>query len=361
MNSFLYSTRQENLKSVLNSQGLDGILITNLTNIRYICGFTGSAATCLVLPDQQYFISDGRYAEQSKDQVSGFSCIIENLSHLELMGAKKRNLVPKGLKLGFEGDHLSVSQYHILLDLFSKTDWVNTKGILEDLQSVKDEEELNAIRTAVEITDAAYEDIIPYLKIGTTEKEIANKLVMYYRREADGEAYPPIIAGGPNSALPHAIPSDREFKKGDFIVIDAAAKYAGYHADMTRTPVIGEVTEKHKEIYSIVKEAQETAVSSAKAGMSCKEMDTIPRSIIGDKGYGDYFNHGTGHGLGLEIHTQPRLSKLSNQTLQKNNVITVDPGIYLPGWGGVRIEDDIIIENNGCEILNKTSRDLMVL
>ena len=361
MTPSLYSDRQEKLKSVLGEQCIDGILITNLTSIRYICGFTGSSATCLILPENQYFISDGRYTEQSKKQVSGFSCIIENLSHLELMGAKKRNLIPDGLKLGFEGEHLSVTQYNTMMELFSKTDWVCTKGILEALQAVKDESEINAIRTAVEITDAAYEKVLPLVREGVTEKEIANELVMYYRREADGEAYPPIVAGGPNSALPHAVPSDREFQKGDFIVIDAAAKYAGYHADMTRTPVLGEATEKHSEIYSIVKEAQETAVASAKAGTSCKEMDAIPRSIIEKNGYGEYFNHGTGHGLGLEIHTQPRLSKVSNQFLAANNVVTVEPGIYLPGWGGVRIEDDIIIEENGCEVLNTTSRELVVL
>ena len=361
MTPSLYSARQEKLKSVLSDQEMDGIILTNLTSIRYICGFTGSAATCLILPENQYFISDGRYAEQSKEQVSGLSCIIENLSHLELMGAKKRNLIPNGLKLGYEGDHLSVTQYNTMVDLFSKTDWVCTKGILEDLQAVKDKSEINAIRTAVEITDAAYEKVIPLVGEGITEKEIANELVMFYRREADGEAYPPIVAGGPNSALPHAVPSDREFRKGDFIVIDAAAKYAGYHADMTRTPVLGKATEKHHEIYSIVKEAQETAVSAAKAGASCKELDAIPRNIIDENGYGEYFNHGTGHGLGLEIHTQPRLSKLSDQYLAVNNVVTVEPGIYLPGWGGVRIEDDIIIEENGCEVLNTTTRELVVL
>lgn len=361
MTPSLYSSRQEKLKSVLSEQGMDGIILTNLTNIRYICGFTGSSATCLILPEKQYFISDGRYTEQSKEQVSGFSRVIENLSHLELMGAKKRNLIPDGLKLGFEGEHLSVTQYNTMVDLFSKIDFVCTKGILEDLQAVKDESELNAIRTAVEITDAAYEKIIPKIKEGVTEKEIANELTMFYRREADGEAYPPIVAGGPNSALPHAVPSDRKFKRGDFIVIDAAAKYAGYHADMTRTPVLGKATDKHHEIYSIVKEAQETAVSAAKSGASCKELDAIPRNIIDKKGYGEYFNHGTGHGLGLEIHTQPRLSKLSDQTLAVNNVVTVEPGIYLPGWGGVRIEDDIIIEENGCEVLNTTTRELVVL
>jgi len=361
MVSSLYSNRQEKLKSVLGEHGIDGILITNLTNICYICGFTGSSATCLILPEKQYFISDGRYAEQSREQVSGFSRVIENLSHLELLSAKKKNLVPDGLKLGFEGDHLSVSQYNMMIDLFPKTDWVCTKGILEDMQAVKDKSELNAIRTAVEITDSCYEKIIPRIKAGITEKEIANELVMYYRRQADGEAYPPIVAGGPNGALPHAVPSDREFKKGDFIVIDAAAKYAGYHADMTRTPVLGEATDKHREIYGIVREAQESAVSLAKAGVSCKELDSIPRGIISERGYGKYFNHGTGHGLGLEIHTQPRISKLSDQVLQINNVVTVEPGIYLPGWGGVRIEDDIIIEENRCEVLNTTTRELVVL
>lgn len=361
MTPSLYSARQEKLKSVLSEEGIDGIILTNLTSIRYICGFTGSAATCLVLPQDQYFISDGRYTEQSKKQVSGFSCIIENLSHLELMSAKKRNLIPNGLKLGFEGEHLPFTQYNTMTEIFSKTDWICTKNIMENLQAVKDESEINAIRTAVEITDAAYEEVVPHIREGITEKEIANELVLYYRREGDGEAYHPIVAGGPNSALPHAVPTDRKFRKGDFIVIDAAAKYAGYHADMTRTPVLGKETVKHREIYSIVKEAQETAVASAKAGVSCKEMDAIPRNIIEKNGYGEYFNHGTGHGLGLEIHTQPRLSKLSNQFLEPKNVVTVEPGIYLPGWGGVRIEDDIIIEENGCEVLNTTSRELVVL
>ena len=361
MTPTLYKTRQNKLRAVLSKKGMDGILITNLTSIRYICGFTGSAATCLVLPENQYFISDGRYTEQSKEQVKGFTQIIENLSHLELMGAKKRNLIPSGLKLGFEGDHLSVSQYDTMVELFSKTDWISTKDIMEDLQAVKDKNELKAIRTAVEITDIAYEKVLPLIKEGTTEKEIANELVMFYRREADGEAYPPIVAGGPNGALPHAIPTDRKFQNGDFIVIDAAAKYAGYHADMTRTPVLGKATAKHHEIYSIVKEAQETAVASAKAGIDCKDIDSIPRNIIKKNGYGKNFNHGTGHGLGLEIHTQPRLSKKSKQVLEVNNVVTVEPGIYLAGWGGVRIEDDIIILEDGCEVLNATTRELVTL
>ena len=233
--------------------------------------------------------------------------------------------------------------------------------IVEDLASVKDKYELDAFRVAVEITDKVYEEILPMLRPGFTEKQVANTLVSKYREYGDGEAYSPIVATGPNGALPHAIPTDREFKKGDFIVIDAAAKYAGYHADMTRTPVVGEATEKHHEVYAIVKEAQQRGCDIAKAGVSCKEVDAATRDYIHEMGYGEYYTHGTGHGLGLEIHTSPRFAPTSNDILKENNVMTIEPGIYLAGWGGVRIEDDVIINQDGCEILNKTTKDLVVL
>ena len=233
--------------------------------------------------------------------------------------------------------------------------------ILEDLASVKDKYELDCLRTAVEVTDKVYEEILPMLRPGYTEKQVANTMVSKYREYAEGEAYSPIVATGPNGALPHAIPTDREFQKGDFIVIDAAAKYAGYHADMTRTPVVGQATDKHNEVYAIVKEAQQRGCDTAKSGVPCKEVDAATREYIKERGYGDYYTHGTGHGLGLEIHTSPRFSPKSNQVLEKNNVMTIEPGIYLVGWGGVRIEDDVIIGDDGCEILNKTTKDLVIL
>ena len=359
MTEQIYFKRQQNLKNVIEKSGLDGMLITNLTNIRYICGFTGSAGTCLVTQSGQFFITDGRYIEQSKEQVKGFNRYIDMDSNLSII--KKNKLITKDLKIGFEGNHVNFTLYDSMKKIFTDTHWESTTMILEDLASVKDQTELDAIRTAVEITDKVYEEILPMLRPGYTEKQVANTMVSKYREYGEGEAYSPIVATGPNGALPHAVPTDREFSKGDFIVIDAAAKYAGYHADMTRTPVVGEATEKHHEIYAIVKEAQQRGCNIAMAGVSCKEVDAATRDYIHEMGYGEYYTHGTGHGLGLEIHTSPRFSPMSEDILAENNVMTIEPGIYLAGWGGVRIEDDVIINHDGCEILNKTTKDLIVL
>ena len=359
MNDSIYSKRQKDLRMVLDERGLDGMLITNLTNVRYISGFTGSAASCLITPEGQYFVTDGRYIEQSKAQVKGFERFIDMNSHLSQI--KDNNLNPNGLKLAFEGDHMSYALYENMISMFPNTKWENSSMILEDLAAVKDDHELECIRTAVEVTDKVYEEILPMLRPGFTEKQVANTMVSKYREYAEGEAYSPIVATGPNGALPHAIPTEREFQNGDFIVIDAAAKYGGYHADMTRTPVVGKATEKHKEVYSIVKEAQQRGCDIAKAGVPCKKVDAATRDYIGEMGYGEYYTHGTGHGLGLEIHTSPRFSPQSKQVLEVNNVMTIEPGIYLAGWGGVRIEDDVIIGEDDCEILNQTTKDLVIL
>jgi len=359
MTEKIYNKRQEKLRSVLSERNLDGLLITNLTNIRYICGFTGSAGTCLVTDKGQYFITDGRYIEQSKEQVKGFDRYIDMDSHFSII--KKNKLLDSNLKIAFEADHVNFTLYDSMKKIFNGVDWVSTQMIVEELASVKDETEIDAFRVAVEITDKVYEEILPMLRPGFTEKQVANTLVSKYREYGDGEAYSPIVATGPNGALPHAIPTDREFKKGDFVVIDAAAKYAGYHADMTRTPVVGKATDKHREVYAIVKEAQKRGCEIAKAGVPCQEVDAATRDYIHEMGYGEYYTHGTGHGLGLEIHTSPRFSPTSKEVLKENNVMTIEPGIYIAGWGGVRIEDDVIINQNDCEILNKTTKDLVVL
>ena len=356
----LIPKRVEKLQERLANESLGGMLVTNLTNVRYLSGFTGSAGSCLILDQKSYFISDGRYLTQSKEQVQDMEIIIDTGSHLQII--KDNDLISNGTTLGFEADFLSVNQMNKLRELFPDTQWEATSRFVEEIAAVKDKSELRAIRAAVDITDEVFDQLIPELRIGSVERKVAAKISFAYKiLGADGDSYDPIVASGPNSALPHAVPSDREFQDGDFVVMDFGALYQGYHADMTRTVAIGSVTDRHREIYSVVQEAQKRGCEAAHAGMTCRELDAVTRDYITEQGYGDYYVHGTGHGLGLEVHTMPRLSQISDDTLLENYVITIEPGIYIPEFGGVRIEDDVIIQNDGCEILNRSTKDLLVL
>jgi len=353
----IFEKRLNLLKSILADQGLDGIFISRLSNVRYICGFTGSAGSCIITPNDNYFITDGRYNEQSKHEVKGFKRVIDYGTHIEI--AQKNNLISKGLKLALESDFMSVSSYNQLKEIFPNVRWESTKMILENIAAVKDKTEIGALKKAIEITDKTFAEIQDLIKVGITEKELALEIAMRYHKYSEGEAFSTIVASGPNSALPHAQPGERKFKKGDFVVIDTGAKFAGYHADMTRTVVIGQATDKHNEIYELVKKSQQAGIDAAKTGVACKAVDDATRNVIAEAGYGDKYIHSAGHGIGLEIHTYPRLSQQSEEILKENNVVTVEPGVYLPGWGGVRIEDDIWVKKDGNEVLNKTSRELM--
>lgn len=359
MSEKIFKNRQANLSSVLAERNLDGMYISNLTNVRYISGFTGSAGSCIITPDKNYFISDGRYLEQSKNEVVGFERFIGDGSHLDI--ADKNDLFPKGLSFAFESDFVSVSVYSKMTELFPEIQWIGTKMIIEQMAAIKDQSEIDALKTAIVITDKVFAEILELIKIGVTEKQIALEIAKRYWQYGEGEAFSTIVASGPNSALPHYSPADRKFQKGDFVVIDTGAKYSGYHADMTRTLVIGEASEKQKEIYNIVQESEQAGVDIAKSGVSCKAVDSATRAVIENAGYGDKYIHSAGHGIGLEIHTYPRFSQLSDDVLRTNNVMTVEPGIYLPGWGGVRIEDDILVKDNGSEVLNQTTKELIII
>jgi len=352
--------RVDKLKERLAKESLDGMLVTNLTNVRYLSGFTGSTASCLILEGKSYFISDGRYLTQSREQVQEMEIIIDSGSHLKII--RDNNLISNSATLGFEADFLTVSNMDKLRELFPKTQWEATTRFVEEIAAVKDNSELRTLRAAVEITDKVFDQLIPELKPGAVEREVVAKISFAYKiLGADGDSFNPIVASGPNSALPHAVSSDREFQDGDFVVMDFGAQYQGYHADMTRTVAIGSVTDRHREVYAVVQEAQKRGCDAARAGMTCRELDDVTRNYISDKGFGDYYVHGTGHGIGLEVHTMPRVSQISDDTLLENYVVTIEPGIYIPEWGGVRIEDDVIIRKDGCEVLNRSTKELLVL
>ena len=234
--------------------------------------------------------------------------------------------------------------------------------LLENIASIKDDSELDFLRKAAEITDKVFDKIIQEIKIGVTEKEIASKISYYSKTMGDNEdSFDPIVASGVNGAKPHHTPSDKEIANNEFITMDFGAVYNGYHGDMTRTVFVGKPDEKQKRIYEIVLEAQIRGIKNVKPGITGKKLDSISRKYITDKGYGEYFGHGLGHGIGLVVHAEPRISQKNEKPLKANNVITIEPGIYIPKWGGMRIEDDVIVTKNGHEVITKSPKELIIL
>ena len=355
-----FQNRVEKVKQQLSKNNLSGMFVTNLTNIRYLTGFTGSAAALLLLDKEQYFFTDGRYTEQSKEQIK--NCKIHIISKNYYQYIADNNFIKNNIRIGFEGDHMSVTLYDNLIKLMSKVQWTKITGLIEEIAAVKDKLEIESLQTAIDITDEVFTLIIPELKIGAKEKDIAAKISYLFKTNgAEGDSYDAIIGSGWLGALPHAKPTDKKFAKGDFVVMDFGALYNGYHADMTRTIIIGEASEKHKEIYNLVLKSQLSGISIAKAGITGAAVDNACRQIINKAGYGDKFIHSTGHGIGLEVHTYPRISSYNKKPLLENYVITIEPGIYLEGWGGVRIEDDCLIKKNSCLPLNKSTKELLIL
>jgi len=355
-----YSLRVSKLKNELANLNLHGMYVTNLTNVRYLTGFTGSAGSLLVLEDEQHFFTDGRYIEQSKSQVK--NCKIHIVGSAHYKAIKKYALIAEDLKIAIEASFVSIGLYDQIRGFLPHVKWEKVDDIIGVIAAVKDAHEIDSLKTAVEITDTVFTKIIPELKVGATEKNISAKISYLFKMYgAEGDSYDSIIGSGYLGALPHARPTDKEFEKGDFVVMDFGALYNGYHADMTRTVVIDTATDKHREIYDIVLNSQLAGIKAAKAGITGAALDQICRDVIVSAGYGDHFIHSTGHGLGLEVHTYPRISAFNDKPLLENYVITIEPGIYLAGWGGVRIEDDCWIKKDTCVPLNKSTKELLIL
>ncbi len=353
--------RVEEVKSFIKKNNLHGFLVFDLSNVRYLSGYTGSNGLCFVTIDKQYFFTDFRYKSQSKMEVKNFEIHVAESGSL-MQKLKDINVLLDNQNIGFEGNNIVFDQYKNLEKYFPNTKFVNNPMLLENIASVKDESELDSLRMAAEITDKVFDKIIKEIKIGVTEKEIASKISYYSKTMGDNEdSFAPIVASGINGAKPHHTPSNKKIANNEFITMDFGAVYNGYHGDMTRTVFIGQPNEKQKKIYDIVLKSQMKGIENVKPGITGKELDSISRKYITDKGYGDYFGHGLGHGIGLVVHAEPRISQKNEKPLVKNNVITIEPGIYIPQWGGLRIEDDVIVTKDGHEVITKSPKELILL
>ena len=352
--------RLEALRGSLSTQHVDGLLVSSLPNIRYLTGFSGSSALLLATPAELIFITDFRYETQVASEIGDFAEIrIEPMSLWSGLWDQLPRLQSSEI-LGFESAHLVHRDFQRLLSEGSRWQWRPQIGLVEDLRESKDEEEVALIAEAGRIATTALGRVIPMLGPGLSELEVAGILEKALRDEGSEEApFPPIVASGPRAALPHARASRRVIERGDFLLLDFGAQYHGYCSDVTRTLIVGAASEEQRDVYEIVREANQLASTSVRAGMTGMAADMVARSYIERRGHGAAFGHGLGHGLGLEVHEAPRLARTAEVPLKEGAVVTIEPGIYRAGWGGVRIEDDVHLSATGPKVLTNFSRELL--
>ena len=354
------SNRLQSLRQEIDEKGLDAVLISTPENRRYISGFTGSAGNLLISRDQAILATDFRYIEQAQGQAPQFqvlkvgndwSWLLEQLSQM------------KARKVGFESQYMTVATYKQITDAVKglqseeRPSLVATSGLVETLRAVKDQEELTLLQEAIDISDRAMESVTPNIRPGETEREVAWRLERAMREfGADSVSFDTIVAAGPNGAMPHHRASDRPIQAGESVVIDMGARLNGYCSDITRTICVGEPDDAFHRIYDLVLGAQLTAIATLKPKMSGGDGDGLAREVLDKAGYNENFGHSLGHGIGLAVHEYPRLGPNSPNILEEGMVFSVEPGIYLTGWGGVRIEDLVVLEPGGARLLSKARK-----
>jgi Xaa-Pro aminopeptidase len=357
----MMKNRLKKLQGTLSKENLDFLLVSVLPHVRYLSGYSGSNGMILLSPKSSVFLTDFRYKEQAKVQVRNMKAVtverdlFSGLSDLAVLKGRR-------IKLGFETNHLSCQVYRRLKSLLPDCLLVPTEGIVEAQTVKKDKGELEKIKRAARITDRAFSEILDFIKPGVKELDVAAELE--YRMKKHGSSAPyfdTIVASGKRGALPHGIASGKRIKKGEFVTMDFGAVFDGYTADMTRTVVVGKANKKQIRVYDLVLKAQRRAISRARSRMRACDLDKTARDLIKRAGYGKYFGHGLGHGIGLVVHDNPAVNPTSRLRLEPGMVITVEPGVYLPNWGGVRVEDDILITPRGCQNLTKSEKSLIEL
>lgn len=364
------TARVERLRASLREQDLDTFLVTNPENRRYLSGFTGhdsgadSAGALLVKLDTMALITDGRYTEQAAQECPGQRVIRREDTFASVAAGALLEMGAR--RMGFEATHVTVALRDDLAAALAEKagdapapELVATRAVVEPLRAVKDADELAAIERAVAITDETFAYLCGWLRAGLTERQVAREIERrMLELGADGLAFESIVASGPNAALPHAVPTDRPIQLGEPITIDMGARYAGYCSDMTRTICLGEPGEQARAIYDVVLRAQEACEHGLRPGLTGQQADALARDVIAAAGHEEHFLHGTGHGFGLEIHENPRLSKFaqSDQVLEPGMLVTIEPGIYIGGWSGVRIEDTAVVTENGIRVLTSSHK-----
>jgi Xaa-Pro aminopeptidase len=356
--------RAARLRSRLTEVACDALLVTNLTNVRYLSGFTGSAALLLVPADEAaelVFVTDGRYRDQAASQLADAGVAARTVIAMEEDG-RRRALAGAALglgRLGLEAENVTWSQKRrFAADWFPDAQLVPTVGLVESLRLVKDAGEVARIQAACEMADAALAAVRHRLGEGPTEAEVALELEWQMRRlGAEGPSFETIVASGPNGAMPHHRAADRRIADGDLVVLDFGALVDGYHSDMTRTVMIGEPSDTQARMYDVVREAQAAGVAAVKAGAEASAVDDACRSVIREAGWDEAFLHATGHGVGLDIHEPPRVARTADAMLSDGQVVTVEPGVYLAEHGGVRIEDTVVVTSEGCRTLTLAPKE----
>lgn len=352
-------SRLERLREFMAENGLDGYLVTGPENRRYISGFTGSNGALVIGEKTEIVVTDFRYLTQVQEEAPGFEVRRQEESLWETVAASLKDFGWK--RVGFEAENMVVDDLFRLKGMVPEGLLTSAPGLVAKLRMIKEPEEIEAIRRAVAVADAAWQEVLPTIRRGDLERDVAVRLETAFRRRGSaGPSFATIVASGPRSALPHGEAGDRTLSAGDLTVLDFGCILQGYCSDMTRTVVIGKASPRQMEIYDLVLQAQLTAIAGLRPGITGREGDRLARRVIEDAGYGQYFGHGLGHSLGLAIHENPRLSPKDDTVLQPGMVLTVEPGIYLPDWGGVRIEDVVVITHDGCAVLTASDKKLIV-